>query len=358
LTSGVPIPRNQTDLTPEWFSTILNTPVKTVKLQPLGETDSVSGFIYRANLTYKTKQHDNPKSLIIKTPHPKATRPPILTTLYKRELNFYKTLAPKMKLKIPQAFYSDIDNESDKYILVLEDFPHHTPGKNSPGATLQQTNIILEQMAKLHANWWQSPELANYKFLGSLEEFITRYTREIPKRLPLFLKRFESEIPSDDLPIFKALPSKFSAIASPLLGAPQTLIHHDLSLKNTLIREDSSGVDVVLIDWQLAYWNTGVRDVSFFIGISVAPDVRSKCEVEFLRYYWERLRLEGIVGYSFEELWGHYRRAVVCDLARLVFIGGNNVEMSGVMRSLLEHGIRGRSGSTKQLELQSLILAP
>jgi len=263
-----------------------------------------------------------------------------------------------MKLKIPQAIYSDIDDESDKYILVLEDFPHHIPGKNSPGATLNQTYNLLGQMAKLHANWWQSPELAKYPFLGSLEEFIKRYTIEIPKRLPLFLKHFETKIHPDDLSIFKALPKQFNATVSPLLDAPQTLIHHDLSLKNTLIKDDHDGVDIVLIDWQLAYWNTGVRDVSFFIGKRVSPTMRSIHEVDFLRYYWERLKLEGVEGYSFEELWDHYRRAVVCDLARLVFIGGSQAEIEGVWGSIFEHGIRGRTGSAKQLDLHSLIHAP
>jgi GTP-binding protein EngB required for normal cell division len=85
--------------------------------------------------------------------------------------------------------------------------------------------------------------------------------------------------------------------------------------------------------------------------------MRSNCEVDFLRYYWERLKLEGVCGYSFETLWDHYRRSVVCDLARLVFIGGSNAGKSEVMVSLLEHGIRGRTGSAKQLDLHSFIEA-
>ena len=55
----IPIPDSREDLTPEWFTSILGLSggnrVESVDLQPLGESDSVSGDIYRARLAYLNK---------------------------------------------------------------------------------------------------------------------------------------------------------------------------------------------------------------------------------------------------------------------------------------------------------------
>ena len=353
LTIDHVIPVSSKELTPKWFTQILKTPISSVNLQPLGETDSVTGNIYRAKLTYKTQTNTKPASVIVKIPYPIKNRLQILTTMHEREINFYNILAPKMNLKIPKALYSNQDKDKGSYVLVLEDFPHHTPGKNTPGATLQQSYLLLDQMAKLHAYWWENPILSEYKFLGSLEEYIKRCTSTLPSCLPRFLRRFGSDIHPDEYSVFEALPERFNEIASPLLDAPQTLVHHDLTLKNTLIHEDNQ--EIVIIDWQLAYWNTGVRDVSFYVEHSVSPLIRSEHEKDFLRYYWKRLCEEGVCDYPFESLFDHYRRSVFCDLGRIVMIGGTEGEKGEVISSILRHGILGRTGSAKELELNSFL---
>ena len=111
----------------------------------------------------------------------------------------------------------------------------------------------------------------------------------------------------------------------------------------------------MIIDWQLAYWNTGVRDVSFFVEHSVAPSIRSVHEKDFLRYYWKRLCEEGVCGYPFESLFDHYRRSVFCDLGRIVMIGGTEGEKGEVISSILRQGILGRTGSANELELNSFL---
>ncbi len=352
--SGPPIPVDTTDLTPKWFSKILKTTVETITLQQLGEKDSVSGSIYRAKLGYTFTTHNLPESIVLKMPRPRNQRSPYLLKAYIREVKFYQKLAPHVGIPVPKLIYADVDTKTSDYILALEDFTDSSNVRNKTGATKDQAYGLIKNMAKLHAKHWQDPELPQYKFLNNLENILEMQKTGLLTNVPTFLNRYKHFIEPEEIAFIDALPEIFLDSVSPLLDSPQTLVHNDYAMKNILMLNRSGESSFVLVDWANVSQGPGVRDLSFFIGTSVRPANRSRYEFDFLRYYWGSLREGGVSDYSYDQLVDDYRRAVVIDLARIVFFGGREFNNS-MYDSIVKQEIQGRTGSVKELDLHSLL---
>ena len=353
----IPIPATKGELTPEWLSSILGLAggnrVESVDLQLLGEKDSVSGYVYRANLAYFHEIQDKPASVIVKLPKPRSLRTVSLRSAYEREVKFYQILASQVGVPVPALIYADYDSTNSDYVLVIEDFPDAVTVSNQTGASLQQAYSLLRYMAKLHARYWSDTKLLEHSFLNRTESSIERFNDGFPKRLPLFLSRFGGLIHPDEMAVFNAFPKGFKEAVKPLMQAPQTLIHNDFAIKNILIRGNTQEASTfVLLDWAIIGRGPGVRDLSFFIETSIPPKMRSEYEETFLRHYWRELCGEGVTNYSFERLMEDYRRAVLVDLARISWTGGQ--ESLVVFESIVRHNLRGRTGSARELDLISL----
>ena len=207
------IPETVKDLTPDWFTSILdlheNSHVESVKLQSLGEKDSVSGYIYRAQLSFSSKTQEAPRSIVLKMPRSRDQRTPFLLKAYIREVRFYQLLAHNVGIHVPKLIYADVNIGTSDYILALEDFPESTNVRNEIGATQDQTYNLLENMAKLHAQYWEDPELSAYEFLNNLEDIMEIYSTDLPKCVPVFLSRFSHLLEPDDIAFIEALSEHF-----------------------------------------------------------------------------------------------------------------------------------------------------
>ncbi len=348
------IPSSKEELTPEWFTSILElskeNQVKTVELQPLGEKDSVSGKIYRVHLTYTNKPSKNPKSVVLKLPQPRHLRFNWLLDAYREEVKFYKTLAHKVGVPAPKHIYSDIQEDTGDYVLVMEDFPDSNNVRDEIGATTMQTYGLLDNMARLHAKNWENPDVGN--MLIGFENSIEMLNEGLTC-LPVFLSRFSQSIEPEEKEIFQALPEGFRKVVEPLLDAPKTIVHNDYSMKNILILDRAGESSYVLLDWANLRWGSGVRDLCFFMMTSVPLFLRPLGECMFLRYYLNKLVGFGVSGYSFRQLFDDYRRCVIMDMARMVGFGGREW-FSPMHESIVKHLIRGRTGSARTLNLRSL----
>src|SRR5262249_18026115 len=84
------------------------------------------------------------------------------------EARFYRDLSHEVPVRIPRAWYAE--TEGDRYVMVLEDleaagcrFPHPT----DPDIVFRGQNIV-EQLALLHAQYWESPRFDDANDLGWL----------------------------------------------------------------------------------------------------------------------------------------------------------------------------------------------
>lgn len=354
------IPQSELDITASWLAGALadhfgtaESDIQAATFDRLGEADSVAGTVLRARLRYRDAGTPGPRSVIVKLLRTRETGSAVNNAMYSREVEFYRRLAPGIGMSIPHAYYSAVDADSGDYVLVLEDFPTLRAGKNEDGASASEARVLLTEMAALHARWWGSRELDAHTFLATFEGVLDRY-EAAAERLPVFLERHGDFVQPEERAVWEALGRRFRPAVAPLLRSPRTLIHGDLSLKNTLVGGTAENPEFVILDWQLAAVQPGARDVSFFVETSVAPETRTNAEEDLLRYYHSQLEAQGVRGYSFDALMDDYRRSVLVDLAR-IWSFGSVPNPTTAMNAVVRNNIRGRTGSAVELRLGDLL---
>ena len=71
---------------------------------------------------------------------------------------------------------------------------------------------------------------------------------------------------------------------------------------------------LVALDWQIAVTGRAAYDVGYLMAQSVTSEVRKANERDVLREYHDMLVAHGATGYSLEDAWGDYRRAILWSL--------------------------------------------
>jgi aminoglycoside phosphotransferase (APT) family kinase protein len=86
-------------------------------------------------------------------------------------------------------------------------------------------------------------------------------------------------------------------------GGPQTYIHGDTHIGNVFV----DGKRVGFHDWGLSRVSTPLRDVSYFLTMSVDPEERRRSERDLLRTYLGALRAAGGPQISLDEAYAAHR---------------------------------------------------
>ena len=191
-------------------------------------------------------------------------------------------------------------------------------------------------------------------FLARELDTIARHRRGVCDGVPTFLDRFGHLLTTEDRAVFESLPANFGPTVAPFSESPFTLIHRDLSGKNTLIGGTPEEPEFVLIDWQQVSLGPGVRDLSFFVGNSVHRATRS-VHLDLLREYHGGLMARGVAGYGFDQFVDAYRLSLLCDFARTVAFGVNSPRP--LTPSIVGHTIDSRTGTASAFSLLDLLMA-
>jgi aminoglycoside phosphotransferase (APT) family kinase protein len=86
-------------------------------------------------------------------------------------------------------------------------------------------------------------------------------------------------------------------------AGPQTYIHGDTHIGNVFL----DGTRVGFLDWGLSRVSTPLRDVSYFLTMSVDPEARRRSEQDLLRLYLDGLRAAGGADIAFDDAWFVHR---------------------------------------------------
>ena len=93
-------------------------------------------------------------------------------------------------------------------------------------------------------------------------------------------------VPGDDARTLRALEAHCEALEShwsdmeSICGVlPPTLVHDDFAIKNVRIQSSSSGLGLLVFDWEYAGWGASAVDLAQFIYHVVSPDLDAYCSV-------------------------------------------------------------------------------
>ena len=102
----------------------------------IGEGVGVLGQLARFRLQYDKPEDGAPASLVGKFPAAMQENRDLanLFRFYEREVRFYERIADEVELRTPKRYYSHFDDETNDFVLLIEDMHPARCGNQVTGA--------------------------------------------------------------------------------------------------------------------------------------------------------------------------------------------------------------------------------
>jgi hypothetical protein len=287
------------DLTSTWLAWALDAEIRSVTAEPIGTGQTGASFRLRLDTECGRS------TVVAKLARGDAAARRRVANGYRREVGFYTQLASTLDVRAPRCWYGAVADDALLFTLLLEDLAPRVPGRQSEGATIAQAEPAVRNLARLHASRWNDDTLfdltfvprdgeATATFLGGLAISATRK----------FLARYEAELDAKDM---ATLEEASRAVSTWLLARPRpfAVVHGDYRLDNLMFPPE--GDDVVAVDWQTLTIGPPLRDLSYFLGTSLAAAERRAAEESLLGIYHAGLVERGVHDYDLERCFADYR---------------------------------------------------
>jgi hypothetical protein len=296
------LPVDVQDLTAAWFSSVLGHDVTSVEV-----LDRSSGTTGRARVAL-TGDDGLPPTVFVKLPPFDERQRKFVTSvgMGEAEARFYRDLAAEVPVRVPRTWFSDAD-DADGYVMVLEDlvasgcrFP------NPADDDIEKRALdIVEQLAALHAQYWESARFGEGGDLAWLArkgtgggdggaQFIQMAVDSLGDKLPDTFHRLA------DLYI-----ARHRDVARLWNSGPRTFVHGDPHMGNLFV-DTRDGDRTGFLDWAVIGRSPGLRDIAYVLCNSVPREVRAANERAWLDRYCLLLDTAGIE-LAPETAWQQYR---------------------------------------------------
>jgi aminoglycoside phosphotransferase (APT) family kinase protein len=330
VVAALPIPSGPAELTGEWLTAALRAGgvisearVTAAAVEAVGEEQAFAGQPVRVRLAYDRSERGAPASLVAKFPaeDPRMRRALAGLRWYETEIRFYQELAATSAIRTPRLYYAAMNPDALDYVLLLEEVRSGHTGDQIAGGSLEQARAVMEQIARLHAGWWQEPRLAELDWLvvGAVrsvqaaemwQDVYRRGWATVREIMPGF---FPGELDR----LAHRLGERYADLVHASAEPPRTLIHGDCRLDNIFF-SDAAGdpaQPLTFIDWQLLSSGRGAYDIAYFLGTNVTTEVRREHEMDLLRRYHSALSAgvadSDAATYDFEHCLRDYRLAML-----------------------------------------------
>jgi len=269
------------------------------------------GDSVRFKLRYARASEDAPASLVGKFPsageESRATG--VRLGNYLREVRFYQHLAATARISTPRCWFTDVDEATSDFVLMMEDLAPAEPGDQLKGVTLEQARQVVVEAAKLHASHWEDDGLEALPWVsGTRSAPPSAATGEITLML---WRAFKDRYGPRLRPEWTDVGDRLTADVGRLQGAregPRCLTHNDFRPDNMMFASARGGRPVTVLDWQSFAYGVGATDVAYFLAGALPAKVRRRSEPELLDLYHRTLIAEGVRGHSPEALMRDYRQ--------------------------------------------------
>lgn len=252
---------------------------------------------------------DAPQSVVAKCPalDAQSRETGRLLHNYEVEVKWYQAFAAAAEVRTPHCYRADIAANMTEFVLLMEDLAPASQGNQIAGASDEDIQKVLLELANLHRFKWQDPSLETIEWLNYSQgnrEFIRAF---VPQSYDAWQARYKDRLDPEILKMGRALADRFDAYLEPR-AAPQTITHGDCRLDNVLF-SDAAG-RAVIVDWQTISAGPAMGDVAYCIGTSFADaHARADKERDLLTFYLQALHSADnpSIDYSLDAAWADYR---------------------------------------------------
>jgi hypothetical protein len=300
-----PLPIDTAGITPDWLTDALRARypgVRVASIEVLHERGSTNHHV-RLGITYD-EPAGLPDTMFAKMASlDEAHRIAIGSTgMGTREARFYDEVAPSLSMRIPTSYFAG-SGDDGAFLILLEDL-QATGASMSDGTWGISADLAvgaLSDLAHLHVSFEDANRLAAVRpWVTATPAMSSDFTR------PMLQQVIDQN--ADVLsPAYIAVAEMYIANADALIAlweqGPHTLIHGDTHIGNLFIDKDRVG----FLDWGLLNISTPMRDVSYFLTMSMLADERRKHERDLLAHYLDVRRSLGGTEISFDDAWQAHR---------------------------------------------------
>ena len=323
------------EITADWLASVLGGDVGSVTQQRIG--DGHIGVNLRIEL--RDAAEGLPSSVVVKLPALDQTSLMTAAMLrhYEREVRFYTELAATVDIRVPHLYHGDWTSATNDFVLVLEDMAPARQGDQLTGCTVEQAEVAVRELAKLHGPRWDDPTLEDIDWLERDRgaESAAQLTAMWGLFFPGFAATYRSYLSDDEF----ALAEQFGGLIGQWRSGrdgPRTVVHADYRLDNMLFATPEGGPPVTVVDWQSPGHGAPVADLSYFCGAGLVPEARREHERDLVAAYADTL---GAYDVRIDDvwLWEQYRRETFAGLmvaviaSQIVTLNDRSEAMFGTM---------------------------
>jgi aminoglycoside phosphotransferase (APT) family kinase protein len=316
VSEPVTIPLEVDQLDAPWFAQVLRRDVTAATV-----VDRDSGTTGRARVAL-AGEPGLPATVFVKlAPFDEAQRGFVdMIGMGVAEARFYRDLAAEVPVRVPAAWFAD--TVDGRYVMVLEDLAATGCRFPSPhDADIEDRALdIVEQLAALHAAYWESERFADDGRLAWLSE------RDMStKGGGQWLVEHAVGVIGDEMDVdFHRIADLFVARADDIgrlwgMGA-KTLVHGDPHLGNLFV-DGHDGDRTGFLDWAVLCRAPGIRDVAYVLTNSIPEEVRERLERGLVDRYCARLHAAGL-DVDPDATWDQYRIFAVYSWVAAVATAG------------------------------------
>lgn len=294
------VPASSSDLSPAWLSEALGCEVARVEVI---EQASATNHRLRLGLSYLVPG-SGPASLFVKMPPLDVGHRQLIgaNSMGEREVQFYTDVAPSSELRVPLAHFAVTADNGD-YVLLLEDLTaagcQFSDG--SWGVEADAAAGALEGLATFHARFGD-PAVRD-RVAPWLAVPRQGWGEVVVELLRTVLDEHGDVLTPAYIAAGNFYADHWQHFDRWWDAGPQTYIHGDPHIGNVFLDEGKVGFH----DWGLSRVGTPLRDVSYFLTMTVDPEERRRNERDLLLLYLETLRAAGGPKINFDDAWFAHR---------------------------------------------------
>lgn len=301
------------EITPDWLTTLfrercgLDARVRGLAVTPL--STGRMGISYRIVPEYEQPATAAPGSVVVKL----ATGDPGLRALlspgFVWEIGFYRHLATRVEVRTARCWHAAISTDHCKFTLVLEDLAPAVAGRQADGCDPALARAAVRTLAGLHAPLWNDPLLRDgLAWLRPLDdEGIALIVGLHHQATETFVERYAEELGPEDAGTLRQT-ARLTERWATGHQHPFSVIHGDYRLDNLMFAPCG---DVTVLDWQTTMVGHPLRDVAYFLALSLHPEVRRAHEKDLVAEYHRELVRHGVPDFSLDDCYAGYRTGMV-----------------------------------------------
>lgn len=319
--SVLPLPITVDAIDAQWLTTALDKryPGVVVTESQVAEVISGTSTKIRVVLSYNAagREAGLPPTMIVKGGFEEHS--PLFGFMYRSEMQCYRDLLPIMNLNAPRAFFTAEDPGSHQSLILMEDLSARNvtfPRAQTPFDYAQESRV-LDALARLHAQWWDRPELQDdgelgwvmTQFDGASREYQSRYLK--PQVWQSFMAKPRGAATPKSFHDSERMQRALERLAEFHESTPLTLAHGDTHLGNLYVERDGTPG---FLDMQVRR-SPWYQDVAYHMTAALDVIDRRKWERALLSFYLGRLAAYGVaMPPTFDEAWACYRRELAYGL--------------------------------------------